>query len=54
MTRINAAKMDRIIIPMPAELLRLLDGLKPEAQSRAEWIREAIRRRIVQDGPKPN
>lgn len=42
----------RIILPIPPELLTVIDTAKPPIQSRAEWIREAIRRRILQEDPE--
>lgn len=45
--------MTRIIIPMPTPLLAHLDRRIPAGQSRAEWIREAVRRRLKQDEAQP-
>lgn len=43
--------MMRLPLPVPRELLRLLAGYVPAGQSRAEWIREAIRQRMLREGP---
>jgi metal-responsive CopG/Arc/MetJ family transcriptional regulator len=40
----------RIILTMPPELIKLLKACVPPGQSRSEWIREAIRQRILRDG----
>jgi metal-responsive CopG/Arc/MetJ family transcriptional regulator len=45
MTR--TTRTPRIIPPIPVELLQELDSYRPDGQSRAEWIREAIRQRIT-------
>lgn len=59
-TKSNTSPMTRLLITLPAELIRLIGGCVPAGQSRAEWIREAIRQRILRDGqpeiavnPKP-
>lgn len=38
----------RILLTLSPNLLRLIDQVKPPGQSRAEWIREAIRQRVEQ------
>lgn len=47
----TGSRLVRLPVPMPPELIRLIDGCVPAGQSRAEWIRESIRQRIVRDGP---
>lgn len=39
--------MRRLIVQLPEHLLASLDNAKPEAQSRSEWVREAIRYRLI-------
>ena len=45
-TNYKEEPMTRIMIQLDATLLRQLDQTKPPAQSRSEWIREAIRQRL--------
>jgi len=42
--------MIRLPVPMPPALIKLIDACVPPGQSRAEWIREALRQRISRDG----
>lgn len=47
-------RMERIILHMPVALLQLMEAFIPVGQSRAEWIREAVRERISRENQTRN
>lgn len=51
MRKTTTSPMMRLPLPVPRALLRMLAGYVPAGQSRAEWIREAIRQRIMRERP---
>jgi metal-responsive CopG/Arc/MetJ family transcriptional regulator len=42
----------RLPLPIHPALLKQIAACVPLGQSRSEWMREAIRQRILRDGPR--
>ena len=44
----NVAKMIRVLVPLPEELLKQIDEAR-RREARASWLREAARRMLEQE-----